>query len=185
MLIIEIFRATSSWLFDGNMLAINSSNAAWIVPPTFELICNPPPLVGSFWCLEKKEKNMPISFFWRNLLFNEDLFIFQSSPTPRCSTSTQRCNTPAPSGTPTPISIDESGGVDDDPSLHDDENEEEEINEISEKSTKMPLKVTTSRKRQAEEEFNLIKGLSSAIQERAKKKPDMSSDISRKNSAYG
>ena len=103
---------------------------------------------------------------------------FQPSPTPRCSTPTER-------GTPTPISIDEPGEVDSDPILHDDENEDEETNGISQKSTKMPLKVTTSRKRQAEEEFNLIKGLTSAIQERAKKKPDVSSNISKQHSAYG
>ena len=63
MLIIKIFRATFSWLFDGNMFAINSPDAAWIVPPSFKFICNLPPLVGSFWCLETKEKNMPINYF--------------------------------------------------------------------------------------------------------------------------
>ena len=103
---------------------------------------------------------------------------FQPSPTPRSSTPTQ-------SGTFTTISIDDFGEMDDDPLLHENENEDEEINENSQQSAKMPLKVTTSRKRQAEEEFNLIKGLTSAIQEKAKKKPDMSSDKSRRNSAYG
>ena len=62
---------------------------------------------------------------------------------------------------------------------------ETELDAHAPKSTKEPLKIKPSRKKQAEEEYKLIKGLAQSIAEKRSKKPKVDSKLSSTAETFG